>query len=133
LKFQGAPENFIIDIDGNGSINDVELILDGKVRDSSNISQREFDLSFSFPGFATHLTGSIDTSNEIAAVDLEVDSKSESLGDLLETMRLARALDGKGQLSGQIIGSMSALKFEKIATSATSANGTQLEAKHNTI
>jgi uncharacterized protein involved in outer membrane biogenesis len=127
LSFQSATQNDTVQIVGNGNINDVALTLRGKVDAGQLSAKRKLELLYAFPGSRTKLSGNIDISSEIAELDLQLNSQSESLGDLLDALALARVLEGKGQLSGQLTGSMKSLKLANINTNTSLSDGAKLE------
>lgn len=73
-----------------------------------------FTASLRFDGSSTRAEGTVDFSQQIAVLESQIDSRSDSLGDLLEVVGLKRVLEGTGGLSGRLAGPLNQLTAGEI-------------------
>ena len=126
LDFHSADDGTAIQILGKGTYNAAALALKGSLGGAKGTAQRALALSLEFPGSMIGLSGSLNTSAEIAAIDLKIDSQAQSLGDLLDTLQLARVIEGKGHFKAHISGPVNSLQAQMIDAAASSEDGALL-------
>lgn len=127
LDFHSADDGTAIQVLGKGTYNEAALALKGSIGAAKGTAQRALALSLDFPGSTIGLSGSLNTSAEIAAIDLKIDSQAQSLGDLLDTLQLARVIEGKGHFKAHVSGPVNNLRAQMIDAAATSKDGALLD------
>ncbi|MEP3046835.1 MAG: AsmA-like C-terminal region-containing protein [Roseibium sp.] len=80
-----------------------------KLHQSEAQNQSRFDLKLGLPGLDSHTTGVIDTSTEVAGVDGKISSKTDSIAQLLQSLGLVSARDGKATLNYTFSGPLNQL------------------------
>jgi uncharacterized protein involved in outer membrane biogenesis len=114
-------------IEGKGTLNKSPVSLSAVMETSEtqavNPAPAPFNISLIFPGAKTSVAGTIDLASEIAKIGAKLDIKSASIGDLLTTFEIERALEGNGEFSGNISGPLNGMSLDQIAANAKAANG----------
>ncbi|ODR99189.1 hypothetical protein AUC68_04035 [Methyloceanibacter methanicus] len=109
-----AKDDGSIDVHAKGSLNGEPWKLDGDVKPLAGGNERTFDFSVAHAGLAAGFTGDYTFGSAGDAVDLKVTAKAPSLGRLLTIYEIKGDLQGTFDLSGQISGSLEALKLSDL-------------------
>jgi hypothetical protein len=86
--------------------------------------QRAFSINASLPGVEETIDGVLDADGQALEARIRLDVTA--LGDLLETLRLRRQLEGRGQLRLRVAGPVDALAANDISLEVELATGEQL-------
>ncbi len=86
--------------------------------------QRAFSINASLPGVEQTIEGVLDADGE--ALEARISIGVTALGDLLETLRLRRQLEGRGQLRLRVAGPVDALAADAISLEVELETGEQL-------
>ncbi|MGI9372395.1 MAG: AsmA family protein [Hyphomicrobiales bacterium] len=109
-KFNGAPVAM-----------NAKLALADEGADDKDFNPFEFEITV--PGSQTQMTGVINIKPEVALIKAKLDSKSDSIGDLLDTLEVARSVEGTGGISGNLEGPLNVLAFTDIAAEISTEGG----------
>ena len=117
LETERAKEDGANRIGGSGTLNGTKFTVTGQLpaleRESSSQSHA-VQLTLETTGFDVSLDGEIDEPLDGAGVDVALKAKVASLGDLLDTLEIARALEGEGDVAGRLTGDFDALKLSDL-------------------
>ena len=105
----------------NGEFNNSPLRLAASVtnpRESAPGAPGPFELDAEILGSATEMSGVLVLSPSSASVDATINSRSDSLADLLQTFELQQALNGTGRLSGRLHGPLNRLSLDRLEAGA---------------
>lgn len=119
--------NGLITINGAGKFNDSPVKLVGKFGSGRKVQSRPVNLAVSFAGSKMRIDGDIDTSKDLAAIDVTINSHTDSLGDLLAALRLKRALEGKSEMTSRVNGPINAPKLSEFHSTVTGIQGRRFE------
>lgn len=89
------------------------------------VGQRDFTIISTVPGIEQRIEGTIDIAGETLAATATM--RLDSLGDLLEVLRLRRQLEGSGTLAMRLSGEVDALEARAVALEGRLATGERLE------
>ncbi|WP_420413498.1 AsmA-like C-terminal region-containing protein [Roseibium sp.] len=98
-------------------LNGTPLKISGEIArppDGGPLKAGRFDLNLQFPGLSTKVSGTIDTSTEVAGVEGRVEWVSPSLSEALASAGITSELDGTINASWQFSGTLDALTISHI-------------------
>lgn len=117
LRSLGDPETKQVDLVLDASFNGTPFQVSGSFP-SSKIAQEAyrgpFDLTLTIPGLESRISGTVDTSSEIAGLDGELASSSASIKTLLASLGLESDLAGQGTLTADFAGPLDQLSLSGI-------------------
>lgn len=120
-----------IEVSAEGTFNGVPLQLSGHFTDPDRVAEKDgfgdFKLSMSAPGLQTSIDGRLNVATRIAAMDAALDMSTDSIGELLEMLKLKRVVEGNGQLTMKLAGPLDKLVAGKVDFRANTKDGDRLE------
>lgn len=117
-------------IKGHGVLNGLPARLEGAIGGGSGAEgpqKRHLDLSATVAGTEIELTGALDTTRPVAAIDAKLVSRSSAYGDIPEAAGFARVIDGSGAISAQLSGPLDGLRVSAIKADLQSSEGTSIK------
>ncbi len=129
IRSESSADGRFLEIEFDGSINRTPVKMSGRIQDPEHPDTTDnvhFSAVSETNGLVSELVGSLNIAQPDIAIKADSSSQSHSIGELLETLDIARVIDGDFTLSATFEGSLDAPRLSNLRGAATLENGDQI-------
>ena len=129
IRSESSADGRFLEIDVDGSINRTPLKMSGRIQDPEHPDTTDnvnFSAVSETNGLVNQLAGSLNIAQPDITIKADSSLQSHSIGELLETLNIARVIDGDFTLSATFEGSLDAPRLSNLRGAATLENGDRI-------
>ncbi len=108
----GEDGSKVIRVTGEGTVNDQPMAVNGTVEPStSEAGGNSFSFTIDHPGLTAKLIGTYEIGESVDTIEADADGQSASLSAFLDVYRVQHGFDGRGEATGKLSGTLSAMRL----------------------